>query len=136
MKNVFRMEYIRRNCYMNDTKELYSTFKISYSLLLQESLQEGEFFNKKEKLSEVKARLEQHYHEMHMRLYAQVMDIGRGRKRVLDKAEFLDCLASKYNAGEVVLKEEYEKSILQFMYGAYNGAFSVCRHGIDCGACC
>ena len=84
-----------------------------YSLLLQESLQEGDSFNKKEQLAEVKARLEQYHREMCMRLEAQAMDVIRGnrsRATVIRKAECLDGLANKYNAGEVVLKEDYEKA--------------------------
>ena len=84
-----------------------------YSLLLQESLQEGDSFNKKEQLAEVKARLEQYHREMCMRLEAEAMDVIRGnrsRAAVIRKAEHLDGLANKYNAGEVVLKEDYEKA--------------------------
>ena len=84
-----------------------------YSLLLQESLQEGDSFHKKEQLAEVKARLEQYHREMCMRLETQAMDVIRGnrsRAAVIRKAERLDGLANKYNAGEVVLKEDYEKA--------------------------
>lgn len=84
-----------------------------YSLLLQESLQEGDSFNKKEQLAEVKARLEQYHREMCMRLETQAMDVIRGRcsrAAVINKAERLECLANKYNAGEIVLKEDYEKA--------------------------
>ena len=73
-----------------------------YSLLLQESLQEGDSFNKKEQLAEVKARLEQYYR-----------DVIRGncsRAAVINKAERLNCLANKYNAGEEILREDYEKA--------------------------
>lgn len=84
-----------------------------YSVLLQESLREGEFFNKEEKLAEVKERLERYHYEICMQLQAQAMDVIRGnrsRAAVIRKAECLDGLANKYNAGEVVLKEDYEKA--------------------------
>lgn len=84
-----------------------------YSTLLQERLQEGEFFSKEEKLAEVKASLERYHHEVRIRLEAQAMDVIRGRRSLaatMKKVEHLDCLANKYNAGEVVLKEDYEKA--------------------------
>lgn len=102
------------------TKKKWCSDWEEYSLLLQESLQEGDSFHKKEQLAEVKARLEQYHREMRMRLETQAMDVIRGdcsRAAVINKAERLNCLANKYNAGEVVLKEDYEK--------AYSGCLSM-----------